>query len=406
METKFSKLLNGFRKNHNTQNGLLNMLETWRHNLNQKNIIGAIIMDLSKAFDTINHNLLLAKLNAYGFNNDSVQLLKSYLSSRKQRTKINTSYSSWMDILCGVPQGSILGPILFNIFINDMFFCVKNANLCNYADDNTLYACHRNFKIVEDNLKSNFNILIDWFHNNYMILNPNKCSFMVLGQNNPQELTFENFTLKNTKEEKVLGITIDNELKFDTHLKNICKKANQKLSVLSRISNYMSTNHSKLLVNSFIKSQFNYCPLIWMFCSRKANNKINNLQERSLRLAYKNQLSSFDELLIEAKEITTHQCCLQKLCIEIYKTLNGLAPEIAKNIFPLKMQHHNTRQINVFECENPTTSRYGLTSICYRANQIWNTVPNELKTIPNLSLFKIKVKTWKEEIYVKYISQS
>jgi len=148
----------------------------------------------------------------------------------------------------------------------------------------------------------------------------------------------------------------------------------------------MSTNHSKLLVNSFIK---------WMFCSRKDNNKINNLQERSLRLAYKNQLASFDELLIEAKEITTHQRCLQKLCIEIYKTLNGLAPEIAKNIFPLKIQHHNTRQINVFECENPTTSRYGQTSICYRANQIWNTVPNELKTIPNLSLFKIKIKTWK-----------
>ena len=156
MEEKFSKLLCGFRKKHNTQSALLNMIENWKKELDKGNYIGAIIMDLSKAFDTINHNLLLAKLGAYGFELSSIKLLRNYLSNRKQRTKINGNFSSWMDILCGVPQGSILGPLLFNIFINDIFNFVENTRLCNYADDNTLYSSHQNYDMVRETLKENF----------------------------------------------------------------------------------------------------------------------------------------------------------------------------------------------------------------------------------------------------------
>jgi len=141
-----------------------------------------------------------------------------------------------------------------------------------------------------------------------MILNPDKCSYLVLGNKKQviQSLHFENFILPNVSEEKILGITFDNKLRFDSHIKVICKKANQKLSALSRISCYMHQKQRKLIINSFIKSQFNYCPLIWLFCSRKANNKIDNIQERSLRLLCNDYESSFIELLSLNKEITTH----------------------------------------------------------------------------------------------------
>ena len=116
-------------------------------------------MDLSKAFDTINHSLLLAKLEAYGFSMTSLKLMQSYLCNRFQRTSVNASFSDWKEIETGVPQGSILGPLLFNIFLNDIFYFINNGNLCNYADDNTLYSIGKSLNMVKENFKINFLIM-------------------------------------------------------------------------------------------------------------------------------------------------------------------------------------------------------------------------------------------------------
>ena len=138
MTSKFSSFLCGFRKNHNSQYSLLKMVEVWKKNIDKGNEIAAILMGLSKAFDTINHSSLLAKLKAYGFSIASLKLMQSYLCNRFQRTSVNASLSEWKEIETEVPQGSILGPLLFNIFLNDLFYFINNGNLCNYTDDNTL----------------------------------------------------------------------------------------------------------------------------------------------------------------------------------------------------------------------------------------------------------------------------
>lgn len=138
MEPKFSKLLTGFRKNHKTQHTLLKMIETWKAKLNTGCKIGVLIMDLSKAFDTLNHDLLITKLQAYGFDCNATAFLRGYLNNRYQRCKVGDIFSEWERIITGVPQGSILVPLFFNIFINDLFLCVEHSTLCNYADDNTL----------------------------------------------------------------------------------------------------------------------------------------------------------------------------------------------------------------------------------------------------------------------------
>ena len=131
-----SKLLCGFRKVHRTQHALLRLFQSWQKTFDISEYVGIVLMDLSKAYDHIPHDLLIAKLEAYGLDKTILHLLRDYFSNWKQMTKIGSSFSDWWNIICGIPQRSILGPLLFDIFINDMLFFVSKSDICNFADDN------------------------------------------------------------------------------------------------------------------------------------------------------------------------------------------------------------------------------------------------------------------------------
>ena len=144
-------------------------------------LIGTILCDLSKAFDTLPHDILIAKLNAYGLSHSALEFIHSYLSNRKQRCKLGSSYSTGGDITSGVPQGSVLGPLLFNIFMNDFFFFIKRSSTTNFADDNTLYAFGDNLEEVIYKLEEDIENASYWFHINKMVANPDKFQLMFLG---------------------------------------------------------------------------------------------------------------------------------------------------------------------------------------------------------------------------------
>ena len=220
----------------------------------------ALLTDLSKAFDCLPHDLLIAKLHAYGIKKGSLKLLFSYLKNRKQRVRLNNTYSEWIDILFGVPQGSILGPLLFNIFLCDLFFFVHDIPVANYPDDNTPYCTGLKISDVLIKLESAAETLLQWFKDNRMKANPDKYHLLINNTKKSFQIKIGNETVSNSKYEKLLGVKVDHELNFNEHVSSLCKKASQKLNALSRIASCMTFDQRRLILNSFITSHFSYCP--------------------------------------------------------------------------------------------------------------------------------------------------
>jgi hypothetical protein len=390
-----SPFLCGYRKGYNAQYALTVMIEKWKKSLDNKGIAGAILMDLSKAFDTINHELLIAKLGAYGFDDSALAIILNYLSERWQRTKINTSFSTWMELLRGVPQGSVLGPLMFNIYINDLFYQLSNTHTCNFADDTTLNVFSKSLEELLHNLEYDTLSAIIWFENNFMKLNKDKCHFLVSG--NIHEHLFAkvgNEMIWESAEEKLLGITIDKNLNFNSHLSKLCKKVGQKVTALARIVKLLPFHKRRTLLKTFIESQFSYCPLVWMFCSRQINRKINRIHERALRLVYKDYKSSFNELLKNDKSISIHHRNIHCVAIEMYKAKNDLSPPFMKEIFDLKCGP-STRKGDAFIRPRVNTVYKGDNSLRIYGPIVWNKMlPDNLKVCSSLSEFKNKIKSW------------
>ena len=201
-----------------------------------------------------------------------------------------------------------------------------------------------------------------------------------------------------SKEEKLLGVNIDKDLNFTSHVSNICTKAGQKLAAISRIAKFMSLEKRKLLITSFFDSQFEYCPLSWMFHSRTLNNRINDLHYRALRIIYKENSLTFKELLEKDGSVTIHHRNIQKVGIEMYKIKNTLSLIVMQKIF-LDRNYNgpNTRSQKDFKIPHINSVKNGQESLHFMGPKVWEMVPVTIKNASSLSIFKNNIKSWTPE---------
>ena len=371
----------------------LKIIEDWKKALDENKFVGAILMDLSKAFDCLPHDLLLLKMQTYGLSNSALDLLQSYLYQKKKCIEVNNICSSFETMYKGVPQGSILGPILFNILINDIFNVVDESIIYNYADDNTLSYADTDIKKVVQNLEDDSLKLLDWFDYNLMKANPDKFQALAIGKKSfDHNIIFE---LKGNRIEcesyvKLLGVTIDYELNFDKHISEICKKASRQLNVLKRIGKYLNRLGRLTIYYSFILSNLNYCPITWHFCSAKNTVKMDKIQERALRFVYNDFTSSYEELLHMSKLPSLKVRRMRSIAIETFKIINRKGPSYLYDLINIKKHQYSFRYKNTAQLPQVRTTRYGINSFRFTAAKFWNELPQNFRNETDFkSNFKI-----------------
>jgi len=391
-----SSLISAYRKNYSSNHVLIRLIEKWKKQMDNKYFVGAVLMDLSKAFDCVPHDLLIAKLHAYRFDINTLILFYSYLKNRKQCVKINNVFSSFMVLVSGVPQGSILGPILFNVFINDLVYFIK-SDLGNFADDNSISDAAKTIPDLIKILENESNNAIEWFKGNEMIVNPEKFQAIILNRNKSDEntytLKFDDKEIQTSPEVVLLGIEIDNKLNFKKHIHQLVKRAGGQLNFLIRQRRFLNRDGKKVVIEGFILANFNYCPLVWHFCSSESMKKLERIQERALRLLLDDYESDYDQLLAKVNKPTLEIRRLRFLATEIFKTINNLNPPYMKEIFQLNTRRDTTSSDRlIVQCQ--ISMKYGSYTLRSLGPKIWNKLPSDIKNSENLSTFKELIKAW------------
>ena len=254
----------GFREGHSTTQALVELTDSLKNTIDNGNYACGIFIDLTKAFDTVNHNILIDKLKKYGILDNAIELLKSYLDDRMQYVEINKTKSSLSKISCGVPQGSVLGPLLFLIYINDLPNCCLLRKVHIFADDTVIFFECQNqnqlSEIIEDILKN----LNDWFIANKLTMNVEKSNFCIFrSQKNknkpiPDSIPFNNSTMKRISHIKYLGVFLDEHLSYTHHVNEVCKSLRKYFSVFYNIRRYLNKEHIKSIYYSMIYSKIQY----------------------------------------------------------------------------------------------------------------------------------------------------
>ena len=391
----------GFRKNHSTEQALIELVDQIRLNTGKNQMTCGIFIDLSKAFDTVNHQILIDKLEHYGIRGIALEVFKSYLRNRKQYVNIDNCKSKTLQMSHGVPQGSVLGPLLFLLFINDLPKCCPNGKVRLFADDTTIFFHSNSVNDISLIGKSIMIQLTAWFNANKLTLNSEKSSFTIFRSsrktilNLPNKIEFLNQHIERASHNKFLGVILDENLTWNNHINELSSKLKRLFHIFYNIRNYLRKDNITTIYYALIYSRIKYGISVYGQACDSKLKKIQTIQNKLLKvLSSKNYQFSTDMLHNEFDILKIKDIIKQETITFVHKFSSNSLPPVFDDYFETLASNHNrnTRHgSHLLKIINHTTN-FSAASMKIQGAKVWNRLDNNLKVITNLKNFRNKFK--------------
>ena len=397
-----SKTQYGFRKNMGTENALLNYIDFLQQKLNDKQYAISVFLDLSKAFDVIDHKILAMKLEYYGFRGKFLDFLLSFIKDRKYFVNVNGTNSETETVNIGVPQGSTLGPLLFLLYINDMICSLQssdNVNLSQFADDSTITYSSKNLATTIKIIELEFLKIIEWLSANKLIINLDKTHLMLFtNKKRPHTISInvKGQIVNEITETKFLGVILDNKLSWNAHIKFISKKISKSLSILKMLKYTFPCRILKSLYYSFVYPYFSYCNLIWGGAAKSHLESQVLLQKKCIRNICKvGYLESTMPLFSEQKILNIEQIYNLNCAKFTFCSLNKIKyPEFNERLVTNGSFHnYQTRSSKSLRKPHVRLQRF-MNSFLNHGIETWNSLPDCIKNVKLLTTFKRNTKNY------------
>ena len=393
----------GFRQKHSCQTALVKLIDKWLSCIDKGDIVGTLFVDFRKAFDLVDHSILITKLSLYRVSQISLKWFQSYLSFRKQAIACDTGVTEFADVHSGVPQGSILGPTLFLLFINDLPLFLNHCFSDFFADDATFHTHSKSLDVIENHIVSDFDETKQWSKRNNLPINYNKTTCMAAGtkrrlaDSRKLEIHVDNISIENVSKQKLLGVYIDENLNWSAHIDHLCSNVSSKISLLRQLSQYVPQHVQKLFYQSYILPLIDYGSVIWGSTSSSNIERLLKLQKRAARIILKADFRTPSvDMFRDLGWQSIENRLMYNKAILTYKALNNQTPEyVSKLLKPVSQTHGlNLRSSQNGDLHVPMarTTLYSGAFSC-SAPKLWNRLPQSVKNCDTLNSFKNSIKT-------------
>ena len=389
----------GFRKNMSTSMAIMELVENITTAMDNGKFTIGVFIDLKKAFDTVDHSILVTKLDHYGIRGVAKQWLSSYLENRKQYVCFNGTDSGFLPITCGVPQGSILGPTLFLLYVNDLCNVSTRLTSILFADDASCFIEGTDLADMCVQLPSEMNKLSTWFKTNRLSLNVSKTNCMIFGRPDKPEhhrVYIDNIVIERVNCNKFLGVLIDSKLSWSDHVSYIRHKMSKNLSVMHRVKWLLNKSALYMIYCTLVLPYISYCCEIWGNTYKTRIQPLYIIQKRAIRICNHLEYRSHSKpAFFNLKTLTIADLVQFKSMVLMYKIYNNLMPSNILSYFCMvHMSHdHDTRQAGHFKNMYCRTT---LKSMCLsvRGPVTWNKLHTDLKNSTSVNMFKKRYKTF------------